>query len=553
VNYLYSSIDLSNNLLVGHIPSWLGNLPKLGKVNLAFNQFSGPFPLGLFKLPMLLVLSLNNNSLDGSLPDGIGDLESLNVLRLDQNNFSGPIPHAIGNLRNLYELNLSRNVFSGDIPNEVGNLQNLQVALDLSYNNLSGQVPSSLGTLAKLEALDLSHNQLTGEVPSNIGEMISLEKLDISYNNFQGALNKRFSRWPYEAFVGNLHLCGASLGSCNHGGASRNRLSRLSEKSVIIISALSTLAAIALLVLAVKIFLRNRQELLKKDSELECVFSSSSSQVQKRPLFPVSTGGRREYRWQEIMDATNNLSDEFIIGSGGSGTVYRVELPTGETVAVKKISLKDEYLLHKSFIREVKTLGRIKHRHLVKLVGCCSNRHKGNGCNLLIYEFMENGSVWDWLHGNALKLKKNLDWDTRFKIALGLAQGMEYLHHDCVPKIIHRDIKSSNILLDSNMDAHLGDFGLAKAIIESLDSNTESTSCFAGSYGYIAPVTYTIDLNCFRSSTFINILKIELDNEPARPKGHGSIALNHSNRPIMVSIERLSLVLKHRFLFYLNY
>lgn len=187
------------------------------------------------------------------------------------------------------------------------------------------------------------------------------------------------------------------------------------------------------------------------------------------------------------MDATNNLSDEFIIGSGGSGTVYRVELPTGETVAVKKISLKDEYLLHKSFIREVKTLGRIKHRHLVKLIGCCSNRHKGNGCNLLIYEFMENGSVWDWLHGNALKLKKNLDWDTRFKIALGLAQGMEYLHHDCVPKIIHRDIKSSNILLDSNMDAHLGDFGLAKAIVESLDSNTESTSCFAGSYGYIAP------------------------------------------------------------------
>jgi hypothetical protein len=320
--------------------------------------------------------------------------------------------------------------------------------------------------------------------------MISLEKLNVSYNSFQGAWDKKFSRWPYDAFVGNIHLCGASLGSCNRGGASRNKLSRLSETSVIIISAISTLAAIALLILAVKIFLRNRQDFLKKDNELALVFSSSSSKAQKRPLFP--TGGRREFRWEDIMEATNNLSDEYIIGSGGSGTVYRVEFPTGETVAAKRISLKDEYLLHKSFLREVKTLGRIKHRHLVKLIGCCTNRNKGNGCNLLIYEYMENGSVWDWLHGNALKLKRNLDWETRFKIALGLAQGMEYLHHDCVPKIIHRDIKSSNILLDSNMDAHLGDFGLAKAIIESHDSNTESTSCFAGSYGYIAPGIYRL-------------------------------------------------------------
>lgn len=167
--------------------------------------------------------------------------------------------------------------------------------------------------------------------------------------------------------------------------------------------------------------------------------------------------------------------------------MYKVDFPTGETVAVKKISCKDDYLLNKSFIREIKTLGRIKHRHLVKLVGCCSNRNKGAGWNLLIYEYMENGSVWDWLHGEPLKAKGVLDWDTRFKIAVGLAHGMEYLHHDCVPKIIHRDIKSSNILLDSNMEAHLGDFGLAKALFENHESYTESNSCFAGSYGYIAP------------------------------------------------------------------
>lgn len=184
----------------------------------------------------------------------------------------------------------------------------------------------------------------------------------------------------------------------------------------------------------------------------------------------------------------NNLSTEFIIGSGGSGTVYKAELFNGEIVAIKRIPSKDDLLLDKSFAREIKTLWRIRHRHLVRLMGYCNNR--GEGSNLLIYEHMENGSVWDWLHKQPAnnKTKKCLDWEARLKIAVGLAQGIEYLHHDCVPKIIHRDIKSSNILLDSNMEAHLGDFGLAKAIKDNYDSfNTESNMWFAGSYGYIAP------------------------------------------------------------------
>lgn len=161
-------------------------------------------------------------------------------------------------------------------------------------------------------------------------------------------------------------------------------------------------------------------------------------------------------------------------------------------MAVKKILHNDDLFLCKSFAREVKTLGRIRHRHLVRLLGCCSGNRKETGSTLLlVYEYMENGSVWDWLHRNPKNTKKmkRFDWDSRLRIAVGLAQGMEYLHHDCVPKIIHRDIKSSNLLLDSNMEAHLGDFGLAKALVdnnyESLD--TESNSWFAGSYGYIAP------------------------------------------------------------------
>ncbi|KAL0834435.1 hypothetical protein Bca101_086324 [Brassica carinata] len=143
------------------------------------------------------------------------------------------------------------------------------------------------------------------------------------------------------------------------------------------------------------------------------------------------------------MDATNNLSEEFMIGSGGSGQIYKAELENGETVAAKKILWKDDLMSNKSFSRE------------------------SEGLNLLIYEYMENGSVWDWFHDEkpeVEKKKKVLDWEARLRIAVGLAQGVEYLHHDRVPPILHRDIKSSNVLLDSNMEAHLGDFEYAYSL-----------------------------------------------------------------------------------------
>jgi len=179
------------------------------------------------------------------------------------------------------------------------------------------------------------------------------------------------------------------------------------------------------------------------------------------------------------MKATENLSDEFIIGSGGFGTIYRAEMRNGEVFAVKKIIFSDDDPLQdKSFIRELQTLGKIRHRHLVKLIGWCSHQ----GTNLLVYDYMPNGSLWDRLHGS---LAKKLFWEDRLKIAIGMVEGVAYFHHDCVPRIIHRDIKSSNILIDSEGEAHVGDFGLAKFVDAS--NSTYSTSLFAGSYGYIAP------------------------------------------------------------------
>ncbi|RYR13343.1 hypothetical protein Ahy_B04g070392 isoform C [Arachis hypogaea] len=412
----------------------------------------------------LRILKLGDNLLTGFIPPSLGNLVKLNFLGLAYNALAGTIPTHLGRLTELQQLVLKGNMLTGTIPVELGNCSNLQI-LNLASNKLTGSIPQTVGRLINLYELQLSRNGFSGEIPFEIGNLQNLQNiLDLSYNNLSGEipssirslLKLQALNLSHNQLSGGVPLLLGEMSSLDQLDLSYNNLQGQLDMQF-----------------------RRRWPLEAFAGNLRLCGASK-----KRFLLPLNIGGNREFRWEDIMDATNNLSEEFIIGSGGSGTVYRAEWATGETVAVKKISFKDEYLLNKSFIREMKTLGRIRHRHLVKLIGCCSDRKKGcSGWNLLIYEYMKNGSVWDWLHGRTLKEKGILDWDARFRIAVGLAHGLEYLHHDCVPKIIHRDIKTSNILLDSNMDAHLGDFGLAKALID----NSDSTSCFAGSYGYIAP------------------------------------------------------------------
>jgi tRNA A-37 threonylcarbamoyl transferase component Bud32 len=425
---------------------------------------------------------------------------SLNVLNLAHNQLSGLIPTAVAKLSSLYELNLSQNYLSGPIPPDIGKLQELQSLLDLSRNNLSGHIPASLGSLSKLEDLNLSHNALVGAVPSQLAGMSSLVQLDLSSNQLEGKLGSEFARWPQAAFADNAGLCGSPLRGCG----SRNSHWALHAATIALVSAAVTLLIVLLIIMLALMAVRRRA----RGGEVNCTaFSSSSSGSANRQLV-VKGSARREFRWEAIMEATANLSDQFAIGSGGSGTVYRAELSTGETVAVKRIAHMDsDMLLHdKSFTREVKILGRVRHRHLVKLLGFVTSRECGGGGGMLVYEYMENGSLYDWLHGGSDGRKKQtLSWDARLKVAAGLAQGVEYLHHDCVPRIVHRDIKSSNVLLDGDMEAHLGDFGLAKAVAENRQAAfgkdfTESASCFAGSYGYIAPGNFNGNLKCYRNS-----------------------------------------------------
>ncbi|KAG0481852.1 hypothetical protein HPP92_009936 [Vanilla planifolia] len=478
-------IDLNSNGFTGQIPVWLGGLLDLGELKLSSNGFTGPLPIELFNCSELLQLHLDDNQLNGSLPIEIGKFSSLNVLDITKNRFSGEIPASIGKMSKLYDLRLSHNSFNGEIPAELGELSELQSTLDLSFNNLVGTIPSALQSLNKLEALDLSHNRITGEIPHFVGRMSSLVILNLSYNNLTGKLDGDFSRWPPETFVGNVALCGRPLQQCaEHTLPNRRRHATPSTACIAVVAALVTVVVL-LLIIAIAIALKRKAS--RKAVEVNCTYSSSSSHV-RRQLIPKGSG-RREFRWDTIMEATKNLSDEHMIGAGGSGSVYRAELPSGEIVAVKRIYAHEDsefFFADKCFASELKTLGRIRHRHLVKLMGFISG---GNGGNLLVYEYMENGSVWDWLHCTPAgkKKKRVLGLEARLMIALGLAKGVEYLHHDCVPRILHRDIKTSNILLDSDLEAHLGDFGLAKVLVAGSRGCSESASLFAGSYGYIAP------------------------------------------------------------------
>uniref|UniRef100_A0A453RAF7 non-specific serine/threonine protein kinase n=1 Tax=Aegilops tauschii subsp. strangulata TaxID=200361 RepID=A0A453RAF7_AEGTS len=189
--------------------------------------------------------------------------------------------------------------------------------------------------------------------------------------------------------------------------------------------------------------------------------------------------GESSSKLNEVLESTENFDDKYIIGTGGQGTVYKATLRSGEVYAVKKLVGHAHKILHGSMIREMNTLGQIRHRNLVKLKDVLFRREYG----LILYEFMDNGSLYDVLHGT--EAAPVLEWRTRYDIALGTAHGLAYLHNDCHPAIIHRDIKPKNILLDKDMVPHISDFGIAKLI--DLSPAASETTGIVGTVGYMAP------------------------------------------------------------------
>lgn len=459
-------LNVANNLLEGHIPDSLGSCTNLNSLNVHGNKLNGTIPRAFQKLESMTYLNLSSNHLNGSIPVELSRIGNLDTLDLSNNRISGDITANLGDLEHLLKLNLSFNDLTGSVPTEFGNLRSV-MEIDLSNNHLSGPIPEELGQLQNIFLLKLESNNLSGGVTS-LANCLSLSVLNVSYNNLAGYIptGKNFSRFTRDSFLGNPALCGFWLGSsCN---APRPAVRVSLSKAAILGIALGALA-ILLLILVAACWPQNPKPFLVGPFDKPVNYSS--------PKLVILHMNMALHVYEDILRVTENLSEKYVIGYGASSTVYKCVLKNCKPVAVKKLYSHYPHC-RKEFETELETVGSIKHRNLVSLQGY-SLSPTGN---LLFYDYMENGSLWDLLHG-ATK-KKRLDWERRLRVALGAAQGLAYLHHDCSPRIIHRDVKSSNILLDQDYEAHLTDFGIAKSLCA---SKTHTSTYLMGTIGYIDP------------------------------------------------------------------
>ncbi|XP_009792998.1 uncharacterized protein LOC107768501 [Nicotiana tabacum] len=481
-----SFLDLSENHLKGSVPEEIGNCNALQMLNLSNNTLSGTLPSSLSSLSRLEVLDVSLNQFNGQIPASYGQFTSLNRLVLSKNAFSGSIPPTLGNCSSLQLLDLSSNELSGNMPVELFDIQALDIALNLSWNVLTGVIPPQISALNKLSVLDFSHNQLGGDLLALSG-LENLVSLNVSYNNFTGYLpdNKLFRQLSAAELAGNKGLCSLGHDSCflsSAGGGEMMRYSNVRRSWRLKLAiALLTVMTVALAILGLLAVYRLRK-MSREDTDSELGGGDSSP-------WKFTPFQKLNFSVEQILRC---LVESNVIGKGCSGIVYRAELENGEAIAVKKLwptTLATGYNcqnskcgvsgeVRDSFSTEVKTLGSIRHKNIVRFLGCCWNQNT----RLLMYDYMPNGSLGSVLHERSGGC---LEWELRYKIVLGAAQGLAYLHHDCTPPIVHRDIKANNILIGLDFEPYIADFGLAKLVDDG--DFARSSNTVAGSYGYIAP------------------------------------------------------------------
>ncbi|KAL8045717.1 hypothetical protein ABFX02_08G132800 [Erythranthe guttata] len=406
---------------------------------------------------------------------------------------SGTLSPSIGNLTRLRTMLLQNNKLSGNIPTEIGKLSELQT-LDLSGNQFSGEIPSSLGRLTRLSYLRLSKNKLSGQIPKDVADLSSLSVLDLSFNNLSGPIPKILAK-DYSV-AGNIFLCSSPSEICTTAPISVNETSSYAKVTrnhhnhhllVAVIVGVGSIFVVSILLLLSWVYWRRSQVLCK-------------SHVQQDYEFNI--GNLKRFSLRELQTATSNFNPKNIIGQGGFGVVYKGVLPNKTMIAVKR--LKDPSVTGEvQFQTEVEMIGLALHRNLLQLYGFCMTPKE----KLLVYPHMPNGSVADRLRDSGQE-NPSLDWSKRMRIAIGASRGLVYLHEQCNPKIIHRDVKAANILLDESFEAVVGDFGLAKLLDPRV---SHVTTAVRGTVGHIAPEYLSTGQSSEKTDVFgFGILLLEL-------------------------------------------
>uniref|UniRef100_A0A453NCP8 non-specific serine/threonine protein kinase n=1 Tax=Aegilops tauschii subsp. strangulata TaxID=200361 RepID=A0A453NCP8_AEGTS len=489
-------LGISGCYLTGNIPVWISSLANLELLDLHQNQLNGSIPAWIETLSKLFYLDISNNRLTGRIPTALMNMPMLmswTETQLDPSVFELPvytdpslqyrIPIAFPKV-----LDLSNNTFTGEIPMEIGHLKAL-FSLNFSFNGLTGWIPQTVCNLTNLQVLDLSNNDLTGAIPAALNSLHFLSAFNISNNDLEGPIPSggQFNTFQNSSYIGNPKLCGSLLThKCGSAPTPLISKNHRDKKETLPITFGVFFGGIAVLLLLGRLLVLIRMKSLttkngrESNGDVEATsIHSSSEQTLVVMWMPQGKEEENKLKFTDILKATNNFDKENIIGCGGYGLVYKAELPDGTKLAIKKLS-GEMCLMEREFSAEVDALSMAQHENLVPLWGYCVH---GNS-RLLIYSYMENGSLDDWLHNRDDDDSLFLHWPTRLKIAQGASLGLSYIHDVCKPQIVHRDIKSSNILLDKEFKAYVADFGLARLI---LPNKTHVTTELVGTMGYIPP------------------------------------------------------------------
>ncbi|THG03248.1 hypothetical protein TEA_009062 [Camellia sinensis var. sinensis] len=480
------------------IPASIGNLGKLIYLYLYDNQLSGSIPQEVGVLRSLVDLELSTNNFTGSIPTYIGNLGMLTTLSLRGNMFSGLISSIIGNLTKLNTLDLSLNPLSGSIPSEIGNLKQLGYLIfidnqltgsilsrlnnlthlkwfQIGYNKLVGHLPENLCFSGLLTELAIADNNLTGPIPKSLKNCHGLYRVRLEGNQLSGNISEDFGIYPsldyidlsHNNFYGNKGLCGnatglkACLTNLNTGDVQKK------GKKVMLLTVLLVFGILFLLLMVLGIFMAFRKKVRNTKNE--------PSRVNHDNVFAIwSYDGKMVY--ENIIEVTENFSAKYCVREGGYGTVYRVDLPNGQVVAVKKLhaTLDDDWANLKGFTR---------------------------------------GSL-----GKVLSMDDDIvifDWIKRVNTVKGVANALSYMHHDCFQPIIHRDISSKNVLFDLNYVAHISNFGIARF----MNLNSSNWTSFAGTFGYAAPGNIPPEFSKFSNLENLNLAANDLSGSIPRALG----------------------------------
>ncbi|KAG8369582.1 hypothetical protein BUALT_Bualt14G0028700 [Buddleja alternifolia] len=478
-----TALYLVDNQLTGFIPTTLGRLKQLQGIYLSDNRLQGYIPQDLCTMSHLVTFHLSNNMLTGTIPECLGEVTSLNEVYFDSNKLNSTIPSSFWNLIDILQLNLSSNhlsgqlspnigimkqinvidlswnEFSGEIPSLIGSSQSI-VNLSLAHNKFEGLIPDLLGNITNLGSLDISNNNLSGVIPKSLEHLRYLQHFNVSYNNLEGEIPTRgpFVHFTDQSFIQNSALCGSTRFHVQLCVQTHKR-SRLHNVDLLVKYVLPSIISTLIGMTIILLLIRRRRKQNKVPSP-----SDTSLGIAWRKI-----------SYQELARGTNDFSETNLLGRGGFGSVFRGRFSDGLVVAIKVLNLQLEGA-SKSFDTESEILSTVRHRNLVRIIGCCCNAEFKS----LILAYMPNGSLEKWLYSESYCL----DMLQRLKIAIDVALALEHLHHGHTFPIVHCDIKPSNILLDEDMTAHVADFGLSKLFDEGevvIQTNTLAT------IGYTAP------------------------------------------------------------------